>query len=669
MMRKGLFSYTRLMTHGDRSQLRQIFILLALGVGALGGCGSNDEPSPSPTLEITEAPSDSAAPLDSASELSLGVSATSSKGGDLTYAWSSVCSSLPTHGTFSDATDQRPTWIAPENLTGQTQSCTVTVRVSDGDGMEETISSTQYVASLPHTIVLTEAPVDSQAPVASSGALTLSVAASDSWSSSLTYAWSSDCPSLATNGTFSDPASAETVWTAPENLTGETESCTVQVQVSNAEGVEEASSSTHPVAVAPVIPEPADEIAFMYNERVVRTIELELTPERLAFLDEAPAAEIYVEGSIIIDGVRYDGVGIRYKGSVGAFAFCTGSLNPLDPSGPKTCPKLSMKVKFNEFESGQRYYGVKRLQFHAMNMDPGMMVERMAYKLFREMGVAAPRTAYVRLVINGDFVGIHLLVEQVDGQFVRSRFSEGGKGNLYKEAWPITTSPDFYLGSLRTNRDEDPSAEKMVAFYQDLEADPDAAIRKWLDIDYMMRYFAVDRAIKHDDGVQHFYCWGGEAALCLNHNFFWYEEVDADRHWLIPWDMDNAAFGSTFNLVQVPGDWRDEDPDCVPQASIIPLLPPAINPACDPLIHALAGYEDLYLEKQQEFLEDYFAQVVVEEWVDDWADLLRDEVADAHQTDPVHIAPAGWEVRVTDFKRSLSRARQALVDDIAAHQP
>ena len=662
------FLYAHTMLRMTQWNHALVLATLSICIGALGGCGSDDDPPP-PTLEITDGLVDSATPLASESEVSLSVLASSSEGGELRYAWSASCPSLPSSGSFSDVSVPAPTWTAPENFSGETQSCTVSVQVSDGEGLEEMSSSTQSVASAPHTLVVTEGPSDSGEPVASSSEVGLSVSASDSWAHGLSYTWSSECSSLPTSGSFSDTSAQSPTWTAPENLSGETESCTVSVQVSDGEGLEEMSSSNQEVASAPVIPEPSDPVAFMYNEEVVRTIELELPPEDLAFLEADPAAEIYVEGSIIIDEERYDGVGIRYKGSVGAFLFCTDSPNPFDPSGPKNCPKLSMKVKFNEFASGQRFYGVKRLQFHAMNMDPSMLVERMGYELFRRMGVAAPRTAYIRLLINGVYIGIHLLVEQVDGQLIRSRFTEGGKGNLYKEAWPITNSPDFYLDSLRTNRDEDPSAEKMVAFYEDLQADADAAVLKWLNIDYTMSYFAVDRTISNDDGVQHFYCFGGLVELCRNHNYFWYEEVEPNRQWLIPWDLDNAAFGNAFNPLDIPGDWRDENPTCVPEPGPIPFLPPAINPACDLLIHALAEYSDLYREKQQELLSGVFAQEAVEQRVDAWADLLRDEVTAAHQTDSVHVAPENWEVLVTNFKASLAVARQALAEDIDEHEP
>ena len=40
------------------------------------------------------------------------------------------------------------------------------------------------------------------------------------------------------------------------------------------------------------------------------------------------------------------------------------------------------------------------------------------------------------------------LVEEVDGRFARSRFSESGKGNVYKEVWPVHTSPTPYREAL-----------------------------------------------------------------------------------------------------------------------------------------------------------------------------------------------------------------------------
>jgi spore coat protein H len=409
-----------------------------------------------------------------------------------------------------------------------------------------------------------------------------------------------------------------------------------------------------------VIPEPTDEVAFMFNENTLRTIALVLAPENLEFLDADPAAEEYVEGSVNIDGVQFDQVGIRYKGSIGGFWGCTEGGDFFNPSGRKTCLKLSMKVRFDEYLPDQRFFGVKRLQLHAMRGDPSMLAERLSYSLYRDMGIAAPRTNHVRLLINGEYLGVFLLVEQIDGQFVRSRFTEGGKGNLYKEAWPITPDENYYLGQLRTNRDENLSAHKMIAFYQDIQADPDDAAANWLNVDYMMGYLAVDRAIQNDDGIMHFYCFGG---YCGNHNYYWYEEVDNDGLWLIPWDLDPIAF-SDPNPLAPPGDWRDVYPDCTPVPTPFPGVT-ARNPACDSLIYALARYPDLYKIRQQEFLEGPFRRMSVEEKLDTWRDLIRNAVIEAHATDPEHIAVNDWENQILWRKYTLTEARERLAADIA----
>ena len=211
-----------------------------------------------------------------------------------------------------------------------------------------------------------------------------------------------------------------------------------------------------------IIAEPVDDASYLFAPDEIRTYELLLSKADLSFLNSAPAAEEYVEGKLVFEGKTISPVGIRYKGSIGAFGMCTGfGWGP--NGGRKTCPKLSMKVKINWEGSDARFYGLKKLQFHSMNTDDSLMREQLGYYAFRAMGVASPRTAHVRLLINGKFEGVFLLVEQIDGCFTRSRFSEGGKGNLYKEIWPVTTRERPYIISLRTNEDENPSVDRPIA--------------------------------------------------------------------------------------------------------------------------------------------------------------------------------------------------------------
>jgi spore coat protein CotH len=100
------------------------------------------------------------------------------------------------------------------------------------------------------------------------------------------------------------------------------------------------------------------------------------------------------------------GVATRFKGSLGTLAGC------FRDDGSQYCSKLSMKLKFDEYVRDQRFFGLKRLNFNSMILDSSSLRERLAYRLFREMGVAAPRAVHARLRINGELIGLFSLVEE-----------------------------------------------------------------------------------------------------------------------------------------------------------------------------------------------------------------------------------------------------------------
>ncbi|MBT6178400.1 MAG: hypothetical protein HOI23_14225, partial [Deltaproteobacteria bacterium] len=212
----------------------------------------------------------------------------------------------------------------------------------------------------------------------------------------------------------------------------------------------ETETEPDPDSLPATITNPDDDASFLFESESVRTFELVVTPEDLAFIDHDPVAEIYVPATLKFEGEEYPDVGLRYKGSAGSYIGCTEVMG-FPPSGPKTCIKLSMKVKLNYTDSDQKFHGLKKLQFHSMNSDDSLMRERLSYYLFRSMGIPAPRTTPIKVLVNGELAGLFLLVEQIDGRFTRSRFGDGGKGNLYKEIWPIHQDDASYINALETN--------------------------------------------------------------------------------------------------------------------------------------------------------------------------------------------------------------------------
>ena len=122
---------------------------------------------------------------------------------------------------------------------------------------------------------------------------------------------------------------------------------------------------------------------YIFDQESLHTFELKIPESSLRKIDSDPTKEEYVEGMLIFQGDTLSPVGIRYKGSVGAFVGCTSGKDPFNPSGRKICTKLSMKVKINWKGRKDKFYDLTKLQFHSQNIDPSQMHERLGYWFFR----------------------------------------------------------------------------------------------------------------------------------------------------------------------------------------------------------------------------------------------------------------------------------------------
>lgn len=392
----------------------------------------------------------------------------------------------------------------------------------------------------------------------------------------------------------------------------------------------------------------------IFDDDRVNTFELTLDPQLLAFLDADPAAEEYVEGSLTFDGETIDGVGIRYKGSSGAWYGCVEPTPEGEP-GAKTCPKLSMKVKITYTDSDAEFYGQRRLNFHSLNMDTTLMHDRLGYWLYREMGVPAPRFAHVRLIVNGEFVGLFGLVEQIDGRFTRANF-EDGTGNLYKEVWPTddTGSPQasqVLLDALKTNEDENPSVDLIAGFADEIAAagpaDAAAVLERWTDVEQLLAHTAVDRTIRHDDGPFHWKC--PKDSSCSPHNYYWYEDPSEEKVYLLPWDLDLAF----LKIGEDDAGYWGAETGCDPQAFLGTERPVT----CDPIVAAIASLDTAYEAVRAELLAGPFSPEQTDAQLDRWSAQIAEVVAEAEAAHDGGLSVAQWEAALVSLRESLEVAR------------
>jgi spore coat protein CotH len=396
--------------------------------------------------------------------------------------------------------------------------------------------------------------------------------------------------------------------------------------------------------------EPLDDATYIFDPSQVRTYNLIVAENDLTIIDANPSAEMYIPATLEFEGKTYGPYRMRYKGSAGAWdPPCTllGAQLASAKGG-----KCSIKVDF-DLNNDATFFGLKKLNFHSMNQDPSELRERLAYGLFRDMGIAAPRCSHARVTINGRLEGLFALVEEVDGRFARAHFGDGGKGNVYKEVWPTYNDPSVYAAALVTNEKQNPNVQRMLDFKAAVDTS-EQSFASFIDRDYMTRYIAIDRVIVNDDGIFHFWCdpiaQGNNTGPWGNHNYFWYESDKQNRFWLIPWDLD-FALGARTDVKVIP-EWT-VDAQCVCGYDMNGIQRPA---SCDTVVQYFRGWLDDYNRQIDAFLVGPFQRERVNAKLDTWAAQIQAVVAEAAGRNRAPTL-ATWKQAIANLKVTLDSER------------
>ena len=133
----------------------------------------------------------------------------------------------------------------------------------------------------------------------------------------------------------------------------------------------------------------------------------------------------WAQGDLTANGKALKKIGVRYAGDATYFASARGVKRPL-------------KLDFTRFEK-RDLHGLAAVHLHSMPLDPAKAREAIAYAVFRDAGVPAPRTAFaeVTLTVPGrfdkEYLGLYTVVEDVDQRFLADRF---GSDHGLLMRWP-----------------------------------------------------------------------------------------------------------------------------------------------------------------------------------------------------------------------------------------
>ena len=229
-------------------------------------------------------------------------------------------------------------------------------------------------------------------------------------------------------------------------------------------------------------------------------------------------------------GIAIPDVSVRFKGN-GTFLGAMGGV------------KKPLKVDLSK-SAVKAVGGVSVLNFGNLSGDFSCLSDTLAYEFFREAGVPAPRTTFAHVTVSvadrwtNRPHGLHVMVENVDGNFLRARPGME-RFVLFK---PVTYELFRHLGDewaayhriydAKHGLDDAAKARVMATARFVTESDDTtfaAKVGEHFDLDEVARFVAVNSLISSYDGF-----------LNNGQNFHMYLDPATGRFGFIPWDLDRA---------------------------------------------------------------------------------------------------------------------------------
>ncbi|HAB15189.1 MAG TPA: CotH kinase family protein [Verrucomicrobiota bacterium] len=236
-------------------------------------------------------------------------------------------------------------------------------------------------------------------------------------------------------------------------------------------------------------------------------------------------------GRVDFAGVIITNAGVRFKGN-GTYLGVLQSY------------RKSFKLDVGKYSKDARIAGRSQFNLGNLSADLTCLSDTLAYELFRDAGVAAPRTAFARVFLGIDgletnrLLGLYVLVENPDAQWAKQQFGEPGvalfKPVTYELFADLGTNWAAYDGIYDPKTDITPAQQERVMGLSRLvthASDNDFArqVAEWVDLDQFARFLATEVLLSNYDGI-----------LSNGQNFLMYLDPRTNRFGFIPWDLDHS---------------------------------------------------------------------------------------------------------------------------------
>lgn len=280
---------------------------------------------------------------------------------------------------------------------------------------------------------------------------------------------------------------------------------------------------------------PANNEGFLQDE--VASIYIELPPDQLNLLigdslysDHEFLAQFSYQSSNF--NLSLANVGFRVRGNTS-----------------RNAGKKSFNIDFNEFVPGQKFLDIDNMNLLGNHNDPSQLRAWLSGQILQLAQLPSSRSSYVKLFINSEYKGLYLNNEDIDDEFLQSRFINDDSGNLYKCIWGADltyqgTNPLAYSSvyELKTNKTQN-DYSGLIHFLEVLNSSSTnefpCAIQEVFDVDLYIKTLVYEILIGH---------WDGYAGN--KNNYYLYQRPSNGKFIFIEYDMDN-----TFGIDWFSIDW------------------------------------------------------------------------------------------------------------------
>jgi spore coat protein H len=248
----------------------------------------------------------------------------------------------------------------------------------------------------------------------------------------------------------------------------------------------------------------------LFTEGALHVLRIDIPRQGMQSLRRDPRS--YVKATLREGPISFSNVLVRLKGGAGSFRDLADK------------PGLTINLK----ESNRAFHGLRSFHLNNSVQDDTYLSEWTCSQVFREAGVPAGRVAHAVVELNGRRLGLYVLLESINSDFLEQYFKKT-HGNLYS----LSANADINAQLEKMGgREETHGAELRALAAAARESDLErlrARLPRALDMPRFLSFMAVEVMLDHWDG----YTFNIK-------NYVVYHDPMTDRMIFMPHDLDQV---------------------------------------------------------------------------------------------------------------------------------